>query len=230
MGKSSLALQCIDGQTRAGMHVFLASLEMSAGACAARVAFQRMGISKEELNTLNRDDFASHCADVNDNTNITWYAGDNSRHIDDLVGAILDAQRERPIDMVWIDHLTKIKHRPGRENLAHRIGLTTKALAELALKIDAPVAVLCQLSRDGGTGDPPNLTDLRDSGEIEEDARWVWMLHWKGYYETPRPPAHVAQPFDIYQRKTQDEASDSIPMMVMQKCAKLLPRKFGPQS
>jgi len=228
MGKSSLALQCIDGQTRAGLHVFWASLEMRPGACASRIAFQRMGIAKEELTPLNRDEFSGHCADVADNPNLTWHTG--STAIDDIVGAILDAHRERPIDMVWIDHLTKIKHRPSRENLAHRVGQTTKALAELQLKLECPVALLAQLNRGGADGEPPQMSAFRDSGEIEEDLRWGWMLHWAGYYETPRPAAHVAQPFEIYQRKTQDEACDVIPMMWMQKCAKLLPRKFGSQS
>lgn len=227
MGKSSLALQCIDGQTRAGLHVFWASLEMRAGACAARVAFQRMNIAKEDLNDLNRDEFMAHMADVRDNPNLTWYTGKNSLAIDDIIAAILDTHRRRPIDMIWIDHLTKIKHRPGREPLAHRIGLTTKALAQLQLKLDCPVALLCQLNREGGDGEPPHMTAFRDSGEIEEDIRWGWMLHWAGYYETPRPAAHVPQPFDIYQRKTQDEAADSIPLMWLQKSAKFLPRQFG---
>lgn len=227
MGKSSLALQCIDGQTAAGLHVFWASLEMRPGACAARIAFQRMGIAKEDLTALNRDQFAEHCADVADNPNLTWYTGANSTRIDDLIGAILDAHRERPIDMVWIDHLTKIKHRPGKENLAHRVGQTTKALAELQLRLECPVALLAQLNRDGADGEPPQMSAFRDSGEIEEDLRWGWMLHWNGYYETPRPAVHVPQPFDIYQRKTQDEACDVIPLMWMQKCAKFLPRQFG---
>ena len=221
MGKSALALECIDGQTRAGLHVFNATLEMSIGAQASRMALQRMEISKEQLSILNRDAFLDHMAAVRDNPNITWYSSGRGLAIDDIVGAILDAHRERPIDCVWIDHLGFIQH-PGQrgENIAYRIGLTTKRLAALAHKIDAPVMLLCQLNRAGGDGDAPQLTHLRDSGEIEQDARWVWMLHWDGYYETPRPAAHIKQPFKIFQRKTQDSSADYIPLKWLQQCAR----------
>jgi len=227
MGKSALALQCIDGQQRAGLHVFAASLEMSIGASAMRMALQRMGIAKEALTTFNRGPFLEHMADIRDNRNITWYSSNRSTAIDDIVAAILDAHRERPIDCVWIDHLGYIEHRGERsEGLPYRIGRTTKALARLAHRIEAPVMLLCQLSRAGADGEPPQLIHLRDSGEIEQDARWVWMLHWDGYYQTPRPPAHVGQPYAIYQRKTQDAPAEAIPLMWRQDCAKVFPRSY----
>lgn len=227
MGKSALALQCMDGQTAAGLHVVNVTLEMSIGAQAARIALQRMEIDKAELSPLNRGIFAEHMADIRDNPHITWHSSNRGRHIDQISGAILDAHRRRPIDCVWIDHLGFVDH-PGQrgENLAYRIGQTTKRLASLAHKIDAPIMLLCQLNRGGATGEPPQLIDLRDSGEIEQDARWVWMLHWDGYYQTPRPAQHLKQPFAIYQRKTQDAPPDHIEMLWLQKCARVYPINY----
>lgn len=224
MGKSALTLQCLDGQASAGLHVFNATLEMSIGAQAGRIALQRMEIPKEQLTVINRGTFAEHMADIRDNPNITWYSSARGRGLDDLIGAILDAHRVKPVDCVWIDHLGFIDH-PGQrgENIAYRIGLTTKRLAALAHQIDAPVMLLCQLNRAGADGEPPQLIHLRDSGEIEQDARWVWMLHWDGYYQTPRPPAHLKQPFRIYQRKTQDAAADYIDLLWSQQCARVYP-------
>lgn len=230
MGKSSLMTQCLDGQTTAGMHVFCATLEMSIGRLASRIAFQRMQIAKEQLNVLNRNAWIEHMASVRDNPNVTWYSGARSRETDDIVAAILDAHRRRPLDVVWIDHLGYINHRGDRgETKASKIGNTTKSLASLTHKLGIPVMLLCQLNREAADGAPPVLTDLRESGEIEQDARHVWMLHRPGYYDDVTPAAHVPQQYEIWIRKAQDAGTGHMPLMWRADCARIYPRQHEVQ-
>jgi replicative DNA helicase len=195
-----------------------------------RIAWQRMEMPSSAVQPGSQElaNFMAHVADIRDSQNITWYSGLRARDPHSIIGAILDAHRRRPVDCVWIDHIGKIAHVGERnESLPTRIGHTSEALANLALRLDAPVMALCQLNRDAADGEPPQLTDLRDSGALEQDARFVWMPHRPGYYMDPRPPKNRPQVLDIYQRKVQDGNADTIGLMWRDDCARIYPRQFG---
>lgn len=227
MGKTGIMVQCLDGQARRGLHVVAVTLEQNIGPIQKRIALQRMEVGVDSLTPDHMRDFMAHMADVRDQANITWYSGRRSRNPSDIIAAILDAHRRRPVDCVWVDHLGKVQHNGERgESPAYKIGHTTEAFANLALQIKAPVMLLCQLNREAANGEPPQLTDLRDSGAIEQDARWVWMPHRPGYYMDPRPPRGRPQILDIYQRKVQDGGADVIPVMWRDDCGRLYPRQF----
>lgn len=77
-----------------------------------------------------------------------------------------------------IDYLQLIRHdRADRHDL--QVGGTTKVLKRLARQCGVPIVLLCQLNREveSRPGGKPRLSDLRDSGEIEQDADAVLMLH-----------------------------------------------------
>lgn len=230
MGKTGIMLQCLDGQQRRGLHVVCVTLEQNIGPMIERIAWQRMEMPASAVQPGSQElaNFMAHVADIRDSQNITWYSGLRSRDPHSIIGAILDAHRRRPVDCVWIDHIGKIAHVGERnESLPTRIGHTSEALANLALRLDAPVMALCQLNREAADGEPPQLTDLRDSGALEQDARFVWMPHRPGYYMDPRPPKNRPQVLDIYQRKVQDGNADTIGLMWRDDCARIYPRKFG---
>ena len=88
---------------------------------------------------------------------------------------------------VIVDHLTIAKaDQDRRGNKVAEIGDISRGLAEMAKRLDVPVIALCQLSRDvekrDGKDRRPNLSDLRWSGEIEQDARLVMFLYRPEYY------------------------------------------------
>jgi len=89
---------------------------------------------------------------------------------------------------IVIDHLTIVK--PERErsgNKVAEVGDISRALAEMAKRLDVPVIALCQLSRgvEGRDDKRPTLADLRWSGEIEQDARQVTFIYRPEYYLRP---------------------------------------------
>jgi replicative DNA helicase len=93
------------------------------------------------------------------------------------------------LSLIVLDHLG-LMDVDTEKNVAHQIGLVTKGLKAIAKKLRIPFLLLCQLNR-GGAGKEPTMTDLRESGRIEEDADAVIMLHRPAYYEgdnsaTPR--------------------------------------------
>lgn len=91
---------------------------------------------------------------------------------------------------VIVDHLTIARSETDRKgNKVAEVGDVSRALAEMAKRLNVPVVALCQLSRQvearGNTDRRPELADLRWSGEIEQDARQVIFLYRPEYYVKP---------------------------------------------
>jgi len=103
---------------------------------------------------------------------------------------------------VFVDHLGKVilsaRHR-DRTDIA--IGEVTAGLARVAVECDVVVFLLCQLNRQPThrPGQKPSLADLKNSGNIEEDADAVWMLHVDDDDADPR-----ATPIDVLVVKHRD--------------------------
>jgi replicative DNA helicase len=92
-----------------------------------------------------------------------------------------------PLDLVWVDHLglMSTEGAPKKYNRAQEIGWLTSNLKGLAKELDIPIVLLCQLSRGvaARAEKEPILSDLRESGDIEQDADLVTFLHRDEYYE-----------------------------------------------
>jgi replicative DNA helicase len=97
-----------------------------------------------------------------------------------------------PLALIIIDYIQFI-HGSGRkfESRQQEVSDISRSLKSLAKDLDVPVVVLSQLSRrteDRGRKDnKPQLSDLRDSGAIEQDADVVAMLYREGYYNREDP-------------------------------------------
>lgn len=91
------------------------------------------------------------------------------------------------LEIIFIDQLSKLKsndvYRKGMQG-REIIGEQMEALKDLAKELNIPVVLLCQLKRGDKKGDNrPILADLKDSGDIEEDADVVIFLHRPEYYD-----------------------------------------------
>lgn len=86
--------------------------------------------------------------------------------------------------VVFIDYLTLIKPVENTNNMHLQIGTITKGLKAIAKEFNCPVVVLAQLSRavEARTDKRPMLSDLRESGSIEEDADIAMFLYRDAYY------------------------------------------------
>jgi replicative DNA helicase len=91
-------------------------------------------------------------------------------------------QRERAC--IWVDYLTLMGTAPGSRKRTEEVGANSRGLKQLAKELDVPIIVLAQLNRsvEGRTDKRPTLSDLRDSGEIEQDGDVVMFLHRPEYY------------------------------------------------
>jgi replicative DNA helicase len=97
---------------------------------------------------------------------------------------------------IFVDHLGLIRpDRPRGGNRHSEVADISRGLAEMAKRLDVPVIALCQLNRGVESRDDkrPGLSDLRQAGELEEDARIVILLFREAYYlrsEVPGESVH----------------------------------------
>ena len=80
------------------------------------------------------------------------------------------------IKLIVVDYLTLVRHGDPRTPRHERVGEVSKELKGLARELDVPIIALSQVNRMG-EGREPTLAELRQSGEIEEDADLVFLLH-----------------------------------------------------
>src|SRR3972149_4067617 len=115
---------------------------------------------------------------------------------------------EHGVDLLIVDHL-QLMHGGGRiENRVQEVSYITRSLKELARDLDVPVIACSQLSRaaEARPTHVPQLSDLRDSGSIEQDADVVMFIYREG--------KHVSR--EDWQRQPPDRPTDNYPAGIAQ--------------
>jgi replicative DNA helicase len=196
MGKTALA-QCIARNTARGEGSKIAffSLEMPADALTVRFLSMETGVSAQDQRTGNLELGAMDSL-VEANAGFQHLP----IFIDDMPGLTVSQmtararrmQRRQGLDLVIIDHLGHIGADPSMKgwSLYQMTTAFTKALRAMAKQLKVPVILLCQLSRANEKRDDrrPQLSDLRDSGSIEQDADVIFFVHREEYYHERAMP------------------------------------------
>ena len=192
MGKTAFVLNVaehIAANNQQPVAVF--SLEMGKQQLAQRLLCARSGVDAHKLrrNMLSRDDFAELSQAVGALSEAPLY-------IDDTPGLSLLELRAKArrlaarhdISCVLIDYL-QLMSAPGAESRQQEVSNISRGIKALARELSVPVVCLSQLNRqpEGREGHKPRMSDLRESGSIEQDADVVMMLHREAYYHQGDP-------------------------------------------
>ena len=217
MGKSSLAtniaFNCADRLLRdrrdeigegksVGAGVALFSLEMSADQLATRILAEQAGISSEALRMgkISRDDFQKLSFASQRLAELPLFIDDTpALTIAALRTRARRLKRKHDIGLVIVDYLQLLQG-SGRanDNRVNEISEISRGLKTLAKELDVPVIALSQLSRAVEQRDDkrPMLSDLRESGSIEQDADMVWFIYREDYYVASREPKRPVESDD----------------------------------
>jgi replicative DNA helicase len=196
----------IPSEKRSGAGVGFFSLEMSADQLATRILAEQSGISSEALRMgkISQVDFR----------NLARAAAELERlplYIDDTPGLTIAAlrtrarrlKRQKGIGMVVVDYLQLLQGtgRNANDNRVNEISEISRGLKTLAKELSVPVLALSQLSRavEQREDKRPQLSDLRESGSIEQDADMVWFVYREEYYLTSKQPADDHPDFPKWQ-------------------------------
>lgn len=98
------------------------------------------------------------------------------------------ARRVRNLSLLVVDYL-QLMRCPGAESRQQEVASISRSLAAMAKELHVPVLALAQLNRqtEGREGHRPRLSDLRESGQIEQDADMVLLLHRPHLYDQSKP-------------------------------------------
>jgi replicative DNA helicase len=213
MGKTSLALNI--ARNAAVEHracVALFSLEMGRDALVTRLVSSESGINSRRIR------FGEHKTEDEERRvlDATGVLSEAPIYIDDtpmirmaeMRGKALRLNYERGIDLVILDYLQLMPGEGGGrgDNRVQEISYISRSLKALARELDAPVLAVSQLSRavEGRPSHEPQLSDLRESGSIEQDADVVLFIYRDEYYYKSEEDWIVAHPDREYPREEAD--------------------------
>ena len=192
MGKTAFALNIAQNAAASkGARVVIFSLEMSAEDLGLRMLATEARKNSKKLRTGNLDE--QDWMDINEALD---KLAKSDIIIDDTPGiGVMEIRnkcrrinQEKPIDLIIIDYLQMMVAERVMENRQQEVTAISRYLKQLAREMECPVLVLSQLSRasEKRTGKHrPLLSDLRESGAIEQDADVVLFLYREDYYKNP---------------------------------------------
>ncbi len=208
MGKTALAMNIIEGVAAdRGFPCAVFSLEMSKQQLAQRMLCSRGKIDSHKLRRgmLQSHEYA-HLA------NVVGQLAKAPVWVDDSPGLTpleLRAKARRlkmqhDVKCIMIDYM-QLMDNPGPESRQQQISEISRGIKAVAREINVPVIALSQLNRasEGRDGHRPRMSDLRESGSIEQDADVVMLLHREDYYRMSEPdfqPDNVAEVIIAKQR------------------------------
>ena len=190
MGKTSFALNIARNvAVNTNRTVCFFSLEMTRDQLAQRMLSSEAGIPSEKLRTgnLEPDDFTrlTQAGELLSKTSI--YFDETSNITVPEMKAKL--RRMKKVDLVIIDYLGLMKSAKPTENRVQEVSEITRNLKIMAKDLKVPVIACAQLSRGTetkGKSHKPALSDLRESGSIEQDADIVLFLYREAYYDNEK--------------------------------------------
>ncbi len=185
MGKTSFALNLArNAAVQSKKRVAFFSLEMTREQLASRLLSTEAQISGTRLRTGEIPDEAwprlVEAGDVLSQTQL-YFDDDSAITVPQMKAKL---RRLKDVDLVVIDYLQLMSSGMRTDNRVQEISFITRNLKIMAKELDVPVLCLSQLSRESEkrTTHKPMLSDLRDSGSIEQDADIVLFLYREGYY------------------------------------------------
>ena len=179
-GKSAMGVQILDNAISNNRGVLFVSLEMTKEQIITRLISRRTGIKATRLQYgwIDSEQMLQVEALRNEMKGLPFYIYDNPRvSVMDIEYKVREILRKQSLDIVIIDYLQLLKPLDRRLKRYEQLGEQTRFLTDMAKKYDISVLALAQLGRNvEGSKELPKLSDLRESGNIEQDAGKIIFL------------------------------------------------------
>jgi replicative DNA helicase len=197
MGKTAFALNIAENVAiRDNLPVLIFTLEMSAKACGLRMlsSIAKIDMSRLRKGEADKDDYY-------DLTRAGSVLAESPLFIDDsgfvgtddirVKGRRLKAEKKK-LGLILIDYIQLMRPRQGIQSREQQISDISRSLKGIAKELDVPVVALSQLNRGVENRDNkrPRLSDIRESGAVEQDADMIFFIYRDDYYnpETSESP------------------------------------------
>jgi replicative DNA helicase len=194
-------------RTKNGGIVGFFSLEMSSEQLATRIIAEQSGVASYKIRRgdINESDFYRITEAAREMQTIPFYIDQTGGlSIAQLTARARRLKRQRGLDVLVVDYIQLLSGSRSRsENRVQELTEITTGLKALAKELNVPILALSQLSRQVESRDDkrPQLSDLRESGSIEQDADVVLFVFREEYYLANKKPREGTEEFLNWERE-----------------------------
>ncbi len=187
MGKTDFMLQLSKNILSQNYKIGIISLEMTFAELQTRNISGITNIDSRRIESgeINSNELAKIRSAASKLNSDIYVIDDNSRQTPESIKSTLRHWiNDCLVDVVFIDYLTLIRTNFNRQRFDLEIGQLSQELREFAKETKLPIVILSQLNRavENRPSKKPFLSDLRESGSIEQDANLVMFMHRPSYY------------------------------------------------
>jgi len=195
VGKSAFTQAIALNTAKLGIPTIFITMEMKPVELATRVVASESRIALDYLTGIKQFDSDKMSSEFIDTTERLrklpfWIDQKSKPTVDEVAAVVKMFATRRNLGLAVVDYVGLINHQERRgENRAAAIGRTTETLKQLAMELDIPIIMVCQMNRavEMRVDKRPQLSDLRESGSIEQDSNEVIFLWREDEDEKTRP-------------------------------------------
>lgn len=202
MGKSAIALGVADAVARSGLPSMFFTQEMTGEELASRALSRSSGLSLDKIldgAKMNRSggdaDWPALTSGVQQICDLPLLVDETAAvSLQEIQARARAAKRKHGLGLIVVDYLGLMAATQGN-NRTEQVGANSRGLKALAKQLDVPIVLLAQLSRkcEERPNKRPQMADLRDSGEIEQDADVILFLYRDEVYNLDSPEKGTAE-------------------------------------
>ena len=187
VGKSALLLHLAMNALDAGRRVLLVSLEMGVDEVIGRMTARQSGVPVQAISThsLSETQLGRVVEGFSLLPGDRFSVCTTARTAQDVRREALRMRADGGLDLIVVDYLQLLDAGRKTSNRTEAVGVISRTLKLLAVELNIPVLTASQLNRASERNDAPRLSDLRESGSIEQDADAVLLLHAANEKENP---------------------------------------------
>ena len=221
MGKTALALNIAEKVAVEKQTVLFVSLEMAKIELALRLICSRTQLNSHKIrrNLLSKEEIGQFLDAANELGSVPMYIDDTpSRSIAEISAVARRLKRQQELQLLIIDYIGLIRPENADEPRQEQVAKIARQLKLLARELHIPVLCLSQLNRQAdarGKDERPRLSQLRESGAIEQDADVVMFVHREEMYMSQEQAAEkdVVNKADLIVAKQRNGAIDDVPLI-----------------
>lgn len=216
LGKSTLALDlCREAAVKKRMPAIFFSLEMSRSEIAMRLLSAQASVRLQHMRTgkVSDEDWQKIARTQGDIADAPLYIDDSpNMTLVEIRAKCRRLKQQHGLSLIVIDYLQLMTSGRRVESRQQEVSEFSRALKLLAKELEVPVVALSQLNRNSEqrADKKPAISDLRESGSLEQDADMVILLHREGAYEKDHPRASEA---DLIVAKHRNGPTDTIAVL-----------------
>ena len=178
VGKTTLALQIAQNIAKKNKNVLFVSLEMSDNQLIQKMIARNGNVQSYRMRrgTLENSDWEKITESIGKLSELKFNTNSTIRNIQSLEVLVRKLKNQNKLDLLIIDYIQLLRNKEKFNSREQEVADISRRLKLISLELNIPIIALCQLNRNASNNEP-GLSDLRESGSLEQDADNIIFLY-----------------------------------------------------